>query len=79
MYFCSYRSLARSKHPDKFNDPELKIKAKADFVELAHAYEVLSDPISKRRYKYLILTGIFSLFWEPHIDNCLMLSRYSCV
>lgn len=38
-----YKSLAQQHHPDKGGDPEL-------FKEIKNAYEVLSDPISRKQY-----------------------------
>jgi curved DNA-binding protein len=42
----SYRRLARTYHPDVNKDPE----AEARFQEIAEAYDVLSDPETRRRY-----------------------------
>jgi curved DNA-binding protein len=42
----SYRKLARANHPDVNKDPE----AEARFQEIAEAYDVLSDPDTRRRY-----------------------------
>lgn len=42
----SYRRLARTYHPDVNKDPE----AEARFQEIAEAYDVLSDPDTRRRY-----------------------------
>lgn len=42
----AYHSLAREVHPDKSDHPE----AEARFVEIAEAYEVLSDPEQRRWY-----------------------------
>jgi curved DNA-binding protein len=42
----AYRKLARANHPDVNKDPE----AEARFQEIAEAYDVLSDPDSRRRY-----------------------------
>jgi len=38
-----YKSLAQQHHPDKGGDPDL-------FKKIKHAYEVLSDPINRKRY-----------------------------
>ncbi|HEU4331128.1 MAG TPA: DnaJ domain-containing protein, partial [Lapillicoccus sp.] len=40
----SYRRLARTYHPDVNKDPE----AEARFQEIAEAYDVLSDPDTRR-------------------------------
>lgn len=42
----AYRRLARELHPDTNSDPE----AETQFKEVAHAYEVLSDPERRQRY-----------------------------
>ena len=40
---AKYKSLAQQHHPDKGGDPDL-------FKKIKHAYEVLSDPINRKRY-----------------------------
>ncbi|KAF8656799.1 hypothetical protein AX16_002351 [Volvariella volvacea WC 439] len=42
----AYRKLSKKYHPDKNKDPE----AEGKFVEIAHAYEVLSDPSKRQIY-----------------------------
>ncbi|MDQ1461893.1 MAG: curved DNA-binding protein, partial [Actinomycetota bacterium] len=42
----AYRKLARSYHPDMNKDPE----AEERFKEISEAYDVLSDPETRRRY-----------------------------
>ncbi|KAJ6531761.1 hypothetical protein B0H19DRAFT_1214115 [Mycena capillaripes] len=42
----AYKKLSRKFHPDKNKDPG----AEAKFVEIAHAYEVLSDPTKRDIY-----------------------------
>jgi curved DNA-binding protein len=42
----AYRKLARTYHPDVNKDPD----AEARFQEIAEAYDVLSDPDTRRRY-----------------------------
>ncbi|PFH52963.1 hypothetical protein AMATHDRAFT_73787 [Amanita thiersii Skay4041] len=42
----AYRKLSRKYHPDKNKDPD----AESKFVEIAHAYEVLSDPEKRKIY-----------------------------
>lgn len=42
----AYRKLARTYHPDLNKDPE----AEGRFKEIAEAYEVLSDPATKKKY-----------------------------
>ncbi|KAI0077903.1 DnaJ-domain-containing protein [Panus rudis PR-1116 ss-1] len=43
---AAYKRLSRKYHPDKNKDPGAEEK----FVEIAHAYEVLSDPKKKQIY-----------------------------
>jgi len=40
---AKYKSLAQQHHPDKGGDPEL-------FKQIKNAYEILSDPINRKRY-----------------------------
>jgi curved DNA-binding protein CbpA len=40
---AKYKSLAQQHHPDKGGDPEL-------FKEIKNAYEVLSDPVNRKKY-----------------------------
>eukprot|EP01041_Mallomonas_annulata_P002488 gene2488-4841_t len=57
----AYRQLAISLHPDKLvlSTPEDKSEAQAAFVQLAKAYEVLSDSkVKKRRYDHLLQQGV---------------------
>ena len=42
----AYYALARKVHPDKRRDEQ----AKADFLALKKAYDILSDPVRRRRY-----------------------------
>src|SRR5258706_7470835 len=42
----AYRKLARAYHPDVNKDPE----AEERFKEVAEAYDVLSDPETRKRY-----------------------------
>eukprot|EP01112_Ceratiomyxa_fruticulosa_P024239 TRINITY_DN977_c0_g1_i1.p1 TRINITY_DN977_c0_g1~~TRINITY_DN977_c0_g1_i1.p1 ORF type:complete len:484 (-),score=116.50 TRINITY_DN977_c0_g1_i1:123-1574(-) len=46
----SYRKLALEWHPDRQEDPEKKDMAKERYVEIATAYEILSDEESRGRY-----------------------------
>jgi curved DNA-binding protein CbpA len=53
----AYRSLASKYHPDKmpFATAEEKKNAESSFIEVAKAYEVLSDPrVKKKRYDYAL-------------------------
>ena len=43
----AYYALARKVHPDKRPGDE---QAKADFLALKKAYDILSDPVRRRRY-----------------------------
>ena len=43
----AYHALARKVHPDKRPGDE---QAKADFLALKKAYDILSDPVRRRRY-----------------------------
>ena len=45
----SFRKLARELHPDKHSGSKKK-EMEEKFVELANAYEILSDPKKRRRY-----------------------------
>lgn len=42
----AYRKLARTYHPDVNKDPDAEVR----FQEIAEAYDVLSDPDTRRRY-----------------------------
>lgn len=42
----AYKRLSRKYHPDKNHEPD----AESKFVEVAHAYEILSDPTKKQIY-----------------------------
>jgi DnaJ-related protein SCJ1 len=42
----AYKKLSRKFHPDKNKEPNAEEK----FVEIAHAYEVLSDPTKRQIY-----------------------------
>ncbi|CAJ1395399.1 unnamed protein product [Effrenium voratum] len=44
----AYRKLSMKYHPDKNQDN--KEKAQKKFIEISHAYEVLSDPEKKSKY-----------------------------
>jgi len=46
----AYRSLAKKYHPDRFPDEKKKKKAEAKFMDIAKAYETLSDPEQRRIY-----------------------------
>lgn len=46
----AFRRLARQHHPDLQSDPQLKKKAEEKFKETNEAYEVLSNPESRKRY-----------------------------
>ncbi|KAF8638271.1 hypothetical protein AX17_002293 [Amanita inopinata Kibby_2008] len=44
----AYKKLSRKYHPDKNKDPD----AESKFVDIAHAYEVLSDPEKRQIYDH---------------------------
>lgn len=46
----AYRQLAMRHHPDKVQDPDLKLEAETKFKEISHAYAILSDADKRRRY-----------------------------
>ena len=46
----AFRRLARQHHPDLQSDPQHKKKAEEKFKEANEAYEVLSNPESRKRY-----------------------------
>ena len=46
----AFRRLARQHHPDLQSDPDHKKKAEEKFKEANEAYEVLSNPESRKRY-----------------------------
>ena len=52
----AYRRLAREYHPDK-HPPADKERMEAKFIELANAYDVLSDADKRQRYDDLGDTG----------------------
>ncbi|EFJ31790.1 hypothetical protein SELMODRAFT_408008 [Selaginella moellendorffii] len=48
---AAFRALALKHHPDRHQDPGNKAKAKANFVRITEAYEVLRDPNKRREYQ----------------------------
>ncbi|KAH9926751.1 uncharacterized protein B0H18DRAFT_332002 [Fomitopsis serialis] len=48
-----YRQLSVLFHPDKHQDETAKATATKRFLEIQKAYQVLSDPISRRAYDLL--------------------------
>jgi len=53
-----YRQLSVVFHPDKQHDESTKETATKRFLEIQKAYQVLSDPISRRAYDLLGLRGL---------------------
>src|SRR5512136_2282567 len=45
-----YQFLSQAFHPDKFEDPAQKKKAKKDFAAIEEAYQVLSDDARRADY-----------------------------
>ncbi|KAI0827143.1 DnaJ-domain-containing protein [Trametes gibbosa] len=56
-----YRQLSIVFHPDKQTDERRKEAATERFLELQKAYEVLSDPVTRRAYDILGPEGLFLL------------------
>mmetsp|Transcript_31231 Transcript_31231/g.72829 ORF Transcript_31231/g.72829 Transcript_31231/m.72829 type:complete len:272 (+) Transcript_31231:105-920(+) len=52
----AYRAAALKWHPDKA-PPEKKAEAEKKFIQLAWAYEVLSDPTKRRKYEQMRQDG----------------------
>mmetsp|Transcript_20534 Transcript_20534/g.38612 ORF Transcript_20534/g.38612 Transcript_20534/m.38612 type:complete len:263 (-) Transcript_20534:969-1757(-) len=50
--------MALKSHPDKVSDPEEKKLAEKKFMELANAYDILSDVVTRTRYDFLLTQGI---------------------
>ncbi len=48
----AYHTLARHYHPDRFHQsaPELRNRIESAFARIAHAYEILSDPMQRAEY-----------------------------
>ncbi|EMD34782.1 hypothetical protein CERSUDRAFT_116966 [Gelatoporia subvermispora B] len=53
-----YRQLSVVFHPDKQHNDETKATATKRFLEIQKAYEVLSDPVSRRAYDALGAEGL---------------------
>jgi len=56
----NYRSLALKYHPDRITDPQRKATAEEEFVVIAKANDVLSNPELRKRYDELLKDGIFT-------------------
>jgi len=56
----AYFQLARQYHPDKNTLGLPKEKVEEQFLEITHAYKILSDPVKKARYDNLLKYGRFT-------------------
>jgi len=56
----AYRSLAKTFHPDKHQDPALHAAAAASFTRLNEAYTILSDPERRQVYDVYGMEGLNS-------------------
>src|SRR5207237_6469377 len=63
----AYRRLAMKFHPDR-NDGPAKAEAEVKFKECSEAYEVLSDPETRRRYDQFGHQGVGGQHDFQHMD-----------
>jgi len=65
----AYFHLARQYHPDKLGNDIPKEKAHEQFLEFAHAYEILSDSKKKARYDKLLSFGQVVYFEDERLEH----------